>query len=65
VVDLMALFQVHKLYSKNVTNEMERINDVPLKEFSCSVFTHISVSVGVQQLVQTGFNFCAAALYNR
>jgi len=33
VVDLMAIFQVHKLYSKNVTDEMERINDVPLKEF--------------------------------
>ena len=33
VVDLMTLFQVHKLYSKNVTDEMERINNVPLKEF--------------------------------
>jgi hypothetical protein len=32
VVGLMALFQVHKLYSKNVIDEMERINDVPLKE---------------------------------
>jgi len=29
----MALFQVNKLYSKNVTHEMEKINDVPLKEF--------------------------------
>jgi hypothetical protein len=36
---------------------MERINDVPLKEFQFSVVTHTSVSVGVQQLVQTGFNF--------
>ena len=31
--DLMALFQEHKLYGKNVTDEIERINDVPLKEF--------------------------------
>jgi len=52
----MALFQVHKLYSKNVTDGMERINGVPLKEFQFSVVIHISVSVSVQWLVQTGFN---------
>lgn len=53
----MALFEVHKLYSKNVTDEMERINGVPFKEFYFSVAIHIGVSVGVQRLVQTGFNF--------
>ena len=52
----MALFQVHKLYSKNVTDGMERINGVPLKEFQFSVVIHISVSVSVQWFVQTGFN---------
>jgi len=39
-----------------VTDEMERIDDLPLKEFHFPAVIHISVSVGVQQLVQTGLN---------
>jgi hypothetical protein len=43
----MALFQIHKLYNKNVTDEMERIDVVPLKRFQFSAVTHIGVSAGV------------------